>query len=99
MIFRPERCDSTGLDIINGIVKHEKEYKKNGSCLVADKKRKKCHFAGETNIVKIMAASTHSNEFVEFDQNKSLPKWLKDNGLKTNHDFDGRGKLCHKRNY
>ena len=29
----------------------------------------------------------------------SFPQWLKDNGFKTNHDFDGRGKLCGKDNY
>ena len=50
-------------------------------------------------MVKISGATSHPNEFVEFGQNESLPQWLKDNGFKTNHDFDGRGKLCGKDNY
>ena len=45
-----------------------------------------------------MAATSNSNEFAEFGQNISLPKWLEDSGFKTNHDFDGREKLCNKRN-
>ena len=72
-----------------------------------------CKFAGETDMIKIVAA-TNSDEFVEFGISRikerlwrnlwssswsslwSLPRWLKDNGFKTNHDFDGRGKLCNK---
>ena len=63
---------------------------------MADKKGVECKFAGETDksMIKIMAATSDPNEFVEFGQNKSLPEWLKNNGFKTNHDFDGRGKLC-----
>ena len=107
--FRVKRCYSTGLDFINDIVKHEKEYKKNRRCLTADKKLAECKFAGETDksMIKIMAVTSHSDEFVEFGITKwgniwsslrSLPRWLKDNGFKTNHDFDGRRKLCSKRN-
>ena len=61
-----------------------------------DKKMVECKFARETDksMIKIMAATSHSDEFVEFGQNKSLPKWLENNGFKTNHDFDGKGKLC-----
>ena len=72
-----------------------------------------CKFAGETDksMVKIIAVTSHSDEFVEFGITKrpwwkiwgplylrSLPQWLKDNGFKINHDFDGKGKLCYKRN-
>ena len=68
-----------------------------------------CKFAGETDksMIKIMAATSHSDKFVEFGITKrpwwniwsslwSLQQWLKDNGIKTNHDFDGKGKLCVK---
>ena len=94
--IRYKRCESTGLDYINDIVKHEKEYKKNRRCLMRDKKMVECKFARETDksMIKIMAVTSHSDEFVEFGQNKSLPKWLENNGFKTNHDFDGKGKLC-----
>jgi hypothetical protein len=100
MIFRHLRCASYGFEVINDIVKHEKEYKKNRPCLTADEKLAECKFAGETDksMIKIMAVTSHSDEFVEFGQNKSLPKWLENNGIKTNHDFDGNGKLCNKLN-
>ena len=68
-----------------------------------------CKFSGETDksMIKIMAVTSHSGEFVEFGITErpwwkirgplflwSLPQWLKDNGIKTNHDFFGNGKLC-----